>query len=71
MRKVLQFDAESTPVLSGKYWSTDRIVLAIESESTGNNIWDKKAPIPYLRDRSLSLVYNFRCLPKRNQDTIT
>ena len=28
MRKVLQFDAESTPVLSEKYWSTDRIVLA-------------------------------------------
>ena len=29
MRKVLQSDAESTPVLSGKYWSTDRTVLAL------------------------------------------
>ena len=25
--KVLQYDAESTPVLSGKYWSTLRTVL--------------------------------------------
>ena len=27
--KVLQSDAESTPVLSGKYWSTDRTVLGL------------------------------------------
>ena len=33
MRKVLQSDAESTPVLSEKYWSTDRTVLATESVS--------------------------------------
>lgn len=29
LRKVLQSDAKSTPVLPGEYWSTFRTVLAI------------------------------------------
>jgi hypothetical protein len=62
LRKVLQFDAESTPVLLGEYWSTDRTVLGKESPVSSLSFGTAPAALQYLSD---DITYESR--PGRNE----
>lgn len=62
LRKVLQFDAESTPVLLGEYWSTDRTVLGKESPVSSLSFGTAPAALQFLSD---DITYGSR--PGRNE----